>query len=144
MRMIRSVQVDASAVQMVVGKIDHLDADGVAWVTSPRNSEPVRARVILNGPWTAPHISVCAEVLLLLQEGEPPVILGNVGQTVLESESNIRRKDILIDAAESITLSCGASSLSMRSDGKVVVKGRRILSRASQTNKIRGGAVLIN
>ncbi|MCC6418741.1 MAG: hypothetical protein IT429_10940, partial [Gemmataceae bacterium] len=48
------------------------------------------------------------------------------------------------DAKEEIVLRCGKSSITLRKDGKVVVLGAEVVSRASGTNKIKGAAVRIN
>lgn len=53
-------------------------------------------------------------------------------------------KKIALDAKEEIVLQCGKSSITLKNDGKVVVKGTRIISRASATNKIKGASVRIN
>ena len=53
-----------------------------------------------------------------------------------------RRVDL--EASEEIGLTCGKSSLVMRRDGTVIVRGVKIVSRATESNKIRGGTVSIN
>ena len=49
-----------------------------------------------------------------------------------------------LTARREIRLTCGKSSLQLRADGRVVIKGETVLSRARGANKVRGGAVLIN
>ena len=49
-----------------------------------------------------------------------------------------------LEASDEIRLTCGKSSLVLRRDGTVIVRGVKIVSRASQSNKIRGGTVSIN
>jgi hypothetical protein len=51
---------------------------------------------------------------------------------------------IVFDAREEIVLHCGKSSVTLRKDGKIVIKGAQIVSRASSLNKIKGAAVKIN
>jgi hypothetical protein len=53
-----------------------------------------------------------------------------------------RRLDL--EASDEIRLTCGKSSLVMRRDGTVIVRGVTIVSRASQANKIRGATVSVN
>jgi hypothetical protein len=60
------------------------------------------------------------------------------------SEAILDGQRIVFDAQNEIVLRCGKSSLTLRKDGKVVVRGTEIVSRASRTNKIKGAAVQIN
>jgi len=151
-KMTRVAQIRTPTAQMVLGTIEHLDADGVAWVTHPGVWEPVPARVVVSGPWVAPRLVARTTVLLLLQDDHGPVILGHIrelGQlcesaSVQTTTTNAGQQNVLIEAHESLTLRCGASSLTMRKDGRVVLKGSRLLSRASQGNKIKGASVNIN
>jgi hypothetical protein len=53
-------------------------------------------------------------------------------------------KAVIFQADEEIVLKCGLGSLTLRADGQIVIKGRRLVSRASETNKIRGASVQIN
>lgn len=53
-------------------------------------------------------------------------------------------RTVSLQAAERIELRCGDSALVMTADGRVVIRGANLVSRASETNKIRGAAVLIN
>ena len=52
--------------------------------------------------------------------------------------------DAGVDLHRLLWVRCGESSLTMKRDGKIVVKGRTIVSRASRVNKIKGGSVAIN
>jgi hypothetical protein len=49
-----------------------------------------------------------------------------------------------INAKESIELRCGNSTMIMNKEGKVIVKGNEVVSRARGINKIKGAAVKIN
>jgi hypothetical protein len=50
----------------------------------------------------------------------------------------------MFEATEEISITCGKSSITLRKDGRVVIKGTDLVSRAARTNKIRGAAVKIN
>jgi hypothetical protein len=54
------------------------------------------------------------------------------------------KRRLQLEAADEIRLTCGKSSLVLRRDGTVVIRGVNIVSRALQTNKIRGGSVSVN
>jgi hypothetical protein len=91
-------------------------------------------------------------VLLLFENGNPnrPIIVGNVlnalpkrseGQAPMAVADDRR---ILIEARSEIELRCGKSSIVLKNDGKVIVRGSEITSRASGVNRVRGAAVKIN
>ena len=43
-----------------------------------------------------------------------------------------------------IVIHCGASSLTLSPDGRVSIRGTHLLSRATASNRIKGGSVQIN
>lgn len=51
---------------------------------------------------------------------------------------------ILFEARKEIVLQCGKGSITLRADGKVVIKGTDLVSRSKGMNKIKGAAVRIN
>ncbi len=60
------------------------------------------------------------------------------------TEKSQLAQTLKIEAEEKIELRCGKSSITMDKEGKVVIKGANLTSRASRINKIKGGAVQIN
>ncbi|MDR2452584.1 MAG: hypothetical protein LBE85_12680 [Candidatus Accumulibacter sp.] len=52
--------------------------------------------------------------------------------------------EIEIVALRRLTLRCGTSSLTLHSDGRVLLRGENILSEAEARNHIVGGSVDIN
>lgn len=94
------------------------------------------------------------EVLVVFAHGNPeePVIIG-MFENVLEDlvcmkndphETLIDGDRVVIQADREIVLACGEGSITIKEDGKIIVKGKNILSRASQTNKVKGGSVELN
>ncbi len=53
-------------------------------------------------------------------------------------------RELKFNAAEKIEFRCGASTVTMNKNGKIVVRGRNITSRASEAQKIKGATVNIN
>jgi hypothetical protein len=56
----------------------------------------------------------------------------------------INGRSLVFEGQEEIQFRCGRGSITIREDGSIVVKGTRLLSRASEVNKIRGASVQIN
>lgn len=52
--------------------------------------------------------------------------------------------EIVLEATKGLTLRVGEGSVTLREDGKVLIKGRELVSHARGRNRIRGGSVAIN
>lgn len=73
------------------------------------------------------------------------VLLDALLSAVCEPTRNARRrKTVAIEAEEDLTLRCGKSSITLTKDGKVIVRGTKIVSRATHENKIRGAQISLN
>jgi hypothetical protein len=66
------------------------------------------------------------------------VVLGRIGSY------QAQRAAVVLNATESLSLRCGESSLEMRADGQVLLRGEDVLLRAKGTQRIRAGTVAIN
>ena len=51
---------------------------------------------------------------------------------------------LVIEAKHSLTLRVGDGSITIREDGKILIKGKDLVSHAQRMNRIKGGAVSIN
>ncbi len=67
------------------------------------------------------------------------IVVGRIGGETRPSPS-----DTVIEAASSLALRCGEASLIMRADGRILISGSDIVSRAKRRNRIKGGSVAIN
>ena len=80
-------------------------------------------------------------------DAERPIIVGvvrdrfDVGRA---AQQKIAAAAVLVEGSEEVTLRCGESSLTLRKDGKAVLKGSDVVSRASRSNRIKGSTVQIN
>jgi uncharacterized protein (DUF2345 family) len=63
---------------------------------------------------------------------------GRAGVTLVEDQR------VVLRAKDHLVLECGGATIEIRSDGRIVVHGDRILSRARGTHRIKGGTVAIN
>jgi len=61
-----------------------------------------------------------------------------------EVEARLDGKRVVLEAREEIVLRCGDASITLRRDGKLMVKGAYVETRATGVNRIKGGAVKIN
>ncbi len=148
----------------LVGRISAIDADGCALVEFEGcHGVPVAARSIIDAPARAgehPDAIVGAPVLLVFEGGEPtrPIIVGVVRDRLRPEPSRPELKldldqnrDVVVDgqrlvfdAQQEVLLRCGKSTISMQRDGKVLIRGSHLVSRASGRNRIKGGSINLN
>ncbi|MCB9881266.1 MAG: hypothetical protein H6834_05700 [Planctomycetes bacterium] len=113
----------------------------------------VTRSLILAGALTTSNVG--ARVLVVQPAGTGlPVVLGLVRETIDEDAAvsgerqDVRptepNRKVRIEATGELDLRCGEASLSMRRNGKIVLRGVEIVSRASRANKVKGGTVRIN
>jgi hypothetical protein len=116
--------------------------------------EPIRARSTIS----LSEADVGRSVLVVFENGDMqrPIIIGVLQESPVVAahavQSNARvLDDIQIDgkritlaARQEISLRCGDASITLRADGRVVIKGMEIVSRARGVNKVKGASVLIN
>jgi uncharacterized protein (DUF2345 family) len=62
------------------------------------------------------------------------------------AESGVASADehLVITASKQITLECGESSITLTAAGKIIIRGKYIVSRSSGVQRIKGGSVQIN
>jgi hypothetical protein len=98
------------------------------------------------------------EVLVVFDAGdlEKPVVVGLLASEDEEtSAQHLRKADsitdsktppqqVVIEALAELMLKCGSGSITLRKDGKIVLRGTHLLARASGPIRIKGGHVEIN
>jgi hypothetical protein len=145
-----------------VGKIAAVAPDGRPLVVFEGAAGPTIARVAASGgPPGAAAACIGAPIILVFENGDPdlPIIVGFVrdqlaGQEARDGKTEapgapaepfvLNGKTLVFEGQEEIVLRCGLGSLTIRANGHVIVKGTRLMSKASESNKIRGATVLIN
>jgi hypothetical protein len=139
-----------------IGRLVDLDADGSPLVDFPGNSAgplPAVMAVPVDYDDLRAAVSSHSEAVLLFDEGNPmkPILVGLVKPTPRQADRPDKAIDIRVDgrsvslqAQEEIGLHCGDASITLRRDGKIVIRGAFVESHATGTNRIKGAAVKIN
>ena len=88
------------------------------------------------------------EALLAFDEGRP-IVMGLLVNTVdLEAskpdEALVDGKRVVLEGKDEIVLRCGEASITLRRNGRVVIRGAYVEARSKGVNRIRGGSVQIN
>lgn len=139
-----------------IGRLVGWSAHGAPLVDFPANPHgprPARATIpIPSASREAPR-----EVLLTFDEerSDRPIVIGllepettdhaatpSLGVTKLHAVVDGKRA--VIEGQDEIVLKCGLASITLRRNGRVVVRGTYVETRAEGINRVRGAAVEIN
>ena len=139
---------ELGAAAFAVGRIVRITEEGTLFVDFPGNTAGAIAARISTEPPCDPG-EEWPPVLLVFENRDPllPIVIGFVrGKITVKParEEKRRVRKLVFDAEEEVVLKCGRSSVLLRRDGKIVIKGGNIVSRASGTNKVQGGVVHLN
>jgi Domain of unknown function (DUF6484) len=132
-----------------VGIIVDILEGGRLIVDYPGNEyRPVEARCLRPECFGADY-EIGTSVLLVFEGNDVhnPIVLGSVFDSCRPTGTPTRATvddRVILRAEKEILLECGQSSVLLRSDGKIIIRGVEIMSRASRTNKVRGACVKIN
>jgi hypothetical protein len=140
---------------------------------SPRGLPLVDFPGSRGGPFEAVSTVACAggaleaaaarrqQVVLLFDGGDPrsPIVAGFVVAAVPAGEpralaeapgparpdvAEVDGKRVCIEGMDEVVLRCGEASITLRRNGKVVIRGAYLESHSKGTNRIKGGSVQIN
>lgn len=64
--------------------------------------------------------------------------------TPVKRAADLDGKRLLFEAEDEVQIKCGEASINLYKDGRVVIRGRNLISRASVVNRILGGSVQVN
>jgi len=131
------------ALETLVGVLKGFDADGRPLILVPFDADQtVSARTCV--PLKTHDVG--NEVVVVLERGvlTRPIILGVICPARGQSDVELDGDQVSLDAKKSITLRCGAASITLSEDGKVLIRGAHVVSQAAGINRIRGGSVQLN
>jgi cation diffusion facilitator CzcD-associated flavoprotein CzcO len=153
--------VDAAGVQLAA--IVDVTDDGPKVQFQP-DGPPITARlaVAVTRERLDAAIAQCQQVVLLFESGDRtrPIIVGFIEsvpalaepvdvrpilpdrQPVVEADVDGKR--VRVTAQDEIVLQCGNASITLRRNGRVIIRGTYVESRSDGTNRIKGGQVQIN
>lgn len=121
--------------------------DAGAFVTLPHDDKTAVPARVMTPPGAAPgRATAGASVVVMLDPTGAPVILGELRPigTAPKPEARVDGRRVELVADEEIVLKCGEASLVLRKNGRVVLRGVQVETRAKGLNRIKGGTVAIN
>jgi len=142
-----------------VGRIASIARDGSVLADVGQDSESNIRCVVLESAVAGGPLHMDDRVVLLHgdQTGGLGLVLGRVAMPWEAATTPLRGVSIeagddpdappdtlVLEARESLTLRVGDGSITIRKDGKILIKGKDLVSIAERMNRIKGGAVSIN
>lgn len=144
----------SAQIATVVGLLD----DGTPLVQLDAASPAVPARLALRTTRDRLDAAIAGrhQTVLLLEDGDPsrPIIVGFI-ETVEPApeapderapvlEADVDGKRVRVTARDEIVLQCGSASVTLRRNGRVIIRGTYVETHSDGTNRIKGGQVQIN
>ena len=145
--------------EIIIGEVVGINAQGQALVDYADTplDQPLPAISTLG--ITQHHIG--RQVALLFANGNPkaPVIMGIIHsplQDVIaayeglpvaptsEPELTVNGERLVIEGKEEIVLKCGEASITLTRAGKILIRGKYVLTRSDGVNRMMGGSVQVN
>ncbi|HET8933328.1 MAG TPA: DUF6484 domain-containing protein [Polyangiales bacterium] len=143
-----------------VGRVVGLALPDEVFVALPGAEAPVLARLGMDCDAERLQCAIDLQqpAVLTFEEGDSdrPILLGLIAPAresrqpsptdensfVIEADADGKR--VKLHAQEEIVLQCGDSSISLKRNGRVVIRGAYVETNAAATNRIKGGSVRIN
>ncbi len=134
----------------VEGQITAMLPDGRAsFCDESTQSVTVRVPRHVDRRWleAAATLAPVPAIVLCLDSGRAPVlahVFAAPEHAPLDERFRVHAKTIELAASEAVHIRTGKSLVTVTAAGEIQVRGKNILSRASNVNRVRGGAVRIN
>lgn len=120
---------------------------------APQGPVAARLGVALTAERIQTAIAQRQPAVLIFEKGDPllPVVVGLVESrptvpavppSVIEADVDGKR--VRVVAQDEIVLQCGQASVTLRRNGRVVIRGTYVETQSEGTNRIKGGQVQIN
>ncbi|NTV95625.1 MAG: hypothetical protein HGA75_09445 [Thiobacillus sp.] len=100
--------------------------------------------VLISSQGGALQLNAGDKVLVCIPASSGKAGRGIVLGTVAKYRPDEIVASVTIKATELLKLQCGEASLDLRADGKLMIRGEEVLTRAKKTHRIKAGSVDIN
>jgi hypothetical protein len=141
------VLVGGDNAQLRVAEVVEITESGTVVVTGDgSNPEALRCDMLVTTDAPPPALTSGDRVLVWVgPNARAAVVLGRIGPSRgLTPDAAAVPDTLTIEAKQSLTIRVGEGSITIREDGKILIRGKDLVSHAQRTNRIKGGAVAIN
>lgn len=158
--------------EVILGQLKGLDHQGNPLVDYDCNPDDIAQVAVSMLPVNRQHLGRQVAILFASGDLRKPVIMGFIYNpldalienfSILDANSEntasrtgsveefasrdvvtVDGRKVVIEGEEEVVLRCGESSITLTKAGKIVIRGKYLLSRASGVNRILGGSVQVN
>jgi hypothetical protein len=140
-----------------IATIVSLTADGTPEIQLDPGGPAIPARLAVSVTRGRIEIAIaqCQQTIVLFENGDrtKPIVVGFIETLQPDSpqpekapvvEADVDGKRVRVTAQDEIVLQCGSASVTLRRNGRVIIRGTYVESRSEGTNRIKGGQVQIN
>ena len=140
-----------------LARVVSLTADGSPQIFLDTTHEAITARLALHATpeRLAAAIVQRQQAVVVFEDGDPakPLIVGFIEPSASHEdqtckspfvEADVDGRRVRVTAQDEIVLQCGSASITLRRNGRVVLRGTYIETHSDGTNRIKGGQVQIN
>lgn len=150
-----------------IGRIVSSDDQGALIVAIPHSpNRPAKLAVALDAERLRAAIDSQQPAVMVFENGDEsrPIIIGLIESlpTITEQagtpnegradshtdaptiEADVDGRRVRLTAKDEIVLECGAASITLRRNGRVLIRGTHVESYSDGTNRVKGGQVRIN
>jgi hypothetical protein len=136
-------QMTARGMEIIRGRIINIGEDGKLQVKTDTDGIKITCDFLRTSAAPLPQLYLGTPVLCIADDIRG-YVLGVIQPYLPKSEEKKEPEELNLKALDSIELTCGESVLSMSKNGKIVLRGTDITTRASGQNKIKGSTISIN
>ncbi|MEF2074635.1 hypothetical protein [Consotaella aegiceratis] len=125
-----------------LARLAAVGAEGTLVIEDPRGGLAPAVASLALGPVQPGDLVVAA-----FPDAGPAIALGAVAAAALAAAPLAVVADgnrIVVSGREEIELVCGRASIRLQADGKIVIAGETVISRATGTNTLEGAVVKVN
>ena len=155
---VRNAEAAPRTASVQLTTIASMAPDGAPEVIVDHGRSPVRARLAVRAPRSRMETAIVLRqpVVVAFEDNDRsrPLILGFI-ETVEPEPTDERAgspavvadvdgKRVRVTAQDEIVLECGSASITLRRNGRVMIRGTYVETRSDGTNRIKGGQVQIN
>jgi len=135
----------------------------VGYAGNPHGPLPARTTLVLSGDVLTRAVAARQGALLVFENGDAtlPILIGLIQTAaatafgeLLEAartpasdappQARLEGERVVVRAQREIAFECGDAALTLRRDGKVLIRGAYVETYSKGINRIKGGAVKIN
>jgi hypothetical protein len=138
-----TVTTPKSQLSMTRGKVLAVDEHGAVSVTFSDEKSAFSADLLVTSDSSALRLVPGDDVLVWTPpDGSRAVVVGRL-ETGAGAPGRVP-DELLLEAKRGLVLRVGEGSITIRADGKILIKGKDLVSHAKRMNRIKGGSVSLN